>query len=143
VNVLSFVGNLGGDSELRYLASGGAVLNFSVACSSGFGDKKKTAWVRCALFGKQGETLAQYLKKGSKVFVSGEFSLNEYKANDGTQKTSVELNVNAVSLEGSKSDSPAQGQQPAAQSQNAQPRGNQPPQGDNFDADYDSQDIPF
>jgi len=142
MNVLSFVGNLGQDSELKYLPSGAAILNFSVACSSGYGDKKKTTWVRCALFGKQGEALAQYLKKGSKCFVSGEFSLNEYTANDGTKKTSVELNVNSVSLEGGKSDSPAQGQQPA-QSQNAQPRGNQPTQGDNFDAPYDDSNIPF
>ena len=80
MNVLCIVGNLGQDAELKYLPSGAAILNFSVACSSGYGDKKKTTWVRCALFGKQGEALERYLKKGSKVFVSGEFSLNEYKA---------------------------------------------------------------
>lgn len=102
MNVLCIVGNLGQDAELKYLPSGAAILNFSVACSSGYGDKKKTTWVRCALFGKQGEALERYLKKGSKVFVSGEFSLNEYKANDGTQKTSVELNVRDISLEGGK-----------------------------------------
>ena len=102
MNVLSLVGNLGQDSELRYLPSGAAILNFQVACTSGYGDKKKTTWVRCVLFGKQGESLAQYLKKGSKIFVSGEFSLNEYRANDGTQKTSIELNVRDISLEGGK-----------------------------------------
>jgi len=136
MNILSFVGNLGQDSELKYLPSGSAILNFSVACTSGFGDKKKTAWVRCALFGKQGEALAQYLKKGSKVFVSGEFSLNEYQAKDGTQKTSVELNVNAVSLEGSKNDTAKQSQYDAGKPNGYAPSGN-------ATADEYPDDIPF
>ena len=134
MNVLSFVGNLGGDSELKHLPSGLVVLNFSVACSSGYKEKKKTAWVRCALFGKQGEALAQYLKKGSKIFVSGEFSLNEYTANDGTLKTSVELMVNSISLEGSKQEEQQNNPHSTAQQHN-QPQNNGFPN--------DDQDIPF
>jgi len=134
MNVLSLVGNLGQDSALKYLPSGAAILNFSVACSSGYGDKKKNVWVRCALFGKQGESLAQYLKKGTKVFVSGEFSLNEYSTNDGTQKTSVELNVHSVSLES--------GKQETNQAQ-SQPQQNNAPSSANAPVDNFDDNLPF
>ena len=100
-NILSFTGNLARDAEVRYAPSGMAILSFSVANSIGYGDKKQTLWVRVTLFGKRAEgPLKDYLKKGTTVFVSGELSLNEYKANDGTMKTSLELVANVIDLVG-------------------------------------------
>jgi len=141
-NSITFVGTVGRDAEVRFLASGSAVLSVTVANSVGFGDKQKTNWFRVTLFGKRAEgQLQNYLKKGQAVFVSGELSQNEYKANDGTTKTSLEINANILDLVGKKSDSG--GQQQAA----SQPQSNQnsyaPPAGkDNFD-DFDDSDIPF
>lgn|SRR5574343_465680 len=105
-NVFSFVGACGSDAEVRYLPSGNAVLNVRVANNVGYGDKQQTLWVRVAVFGKRAEgNLKNFLVKGQQVFVSGELSLNEYKANDGTMKTSLELMANIIELVGKKGDS--------------------------------------
>lgn len=136
-NVFSFTGTVGRDAEVRYTASGMAVLSVTVANNIGFGDKQQTLWVRVALFGKRAEGgLQNYLKKGQQVFVSGELSQNEYKANDGTMKTSLELNANIIDLIGKRNDnaSPQQAYQPSNPSSS--------PTQDNFSEDYDD-DIPF
>jgi single-strand DNA-binding protein len=145
-NVFSFTGTVGKDAEVRYTPAGLAVLNVRVANNIGFGDKQQTLWVSVVLFGKRAEgQLAMYLKKGQQVFVSGELTQREYKANDGTTRTSLELNANIVDLLGKKSDS-GQGQQayptqaaPTATSAQAPA---QTQSHDNFDAPYDD-DIPF
>ena len=104
-NVFSFTGTVGKDAEVRYTASDMAVLSVSVANNIGFGDKQQTLWIRVALFGKRAEgQLAQYLKKGQQVFVSGELSQSEYKANDGTLRTSLELNANIIDLVGKRNE---------------------------------------
>jgi single-strand DNA-binding protein len=141
-NVLSFTGTVGRDAEVRYLPSGQAVLNVTVANNIGFGDKQQTLWIRCAVWGKRAEgSLHNYLKKGQQVFVSGELSQSEYRAQDGSTKTSLELNANIIELVGKRSESnqsTQQNYQPSAQSPaSAQPAGH-----DNFDAPYDD-DIPF
>jgi single-strand DNA-binding protein len=135
-NVFSFTGTVGRDAEVRYLPSGQAVLNVTVANNIGFGDKQQTLWVRVALWGKRAEgQLQNYLKKGQQVFVSGELTQREYQANDGTTKTSLELNANILDLVGGKREG-GEGQQPTQQrpAQNA-PR-------DNFDDDF-MDDVPF
>ncbi|MEI6747324.1 MAG: single-stranded DNA-binding protein [Methylococcaceae bacterium] len=101
-NVFSCTGSLGRDAELKQVG-GGSVLNFAVANSIGFGDKKTTLWLYCALWGKRAESVAQYLVKGQSVFVSGELSTREYQAKDGTLKTTLALNVSVVDLLGKKS----------------------------------------
>lgn len=154
-NVFSFTGACGSDAEVRYLPSGMAVLNVNVANNVGYGDKRQTMWIRVALFGKPAEgSLKDYLKKGQQVFVSGELTLREYRANDGTMKNSLELNANIVDLVGKRNDAgaPSNYAQPTAQpASNYAPAGNKAPSyapqsqpaTDNFnDAPYDD-DIPF
>lgn len=104
-NVFSFTGALGRDPELKYLPSGDALLSFSVACNTGFGDKRHTMWITCSVFGKRAETLNQYLTKGKHVFVSGELRQREYQGKDGTTKTSLEMNANVVDFIGGKQES--------------------------------------
>ncbi len=107
-NVFSFTGTVGRDAEVRYAPSGVAVLNVTVANNIGFGDKQQTLWIRVVLFGKKAEgKLVEHLKKGQSVFVSGELTQNEYKANDGTTKTSLELNATIIDLLGKKNESAA------------------------------------
>ncbi|SJM89404.1 single-stranded DNA-binding protein [Crenothrix polyspora] len=142
-NVFSFTGTVGKDSEVRYAPTGMAVLNVSVANNVGFGDKQQTLWVNVVLFGKRAEgQLATYLKKGQQVFISGELTQREYKTNDGTTRTSLELVANIIDLVGKKNES-GQGQQTYSAPAPPQYAPAAPAQSrDNFDAPYDD-DIPF
>ena len=134
MNVFTFSGRIGRDAETGSTQGGTAVCNFPVAVESGYGDNKKTTWVRCALWGKRAEGgLPQYLTKGAQVVVSGELSTREYEKNGGGNGFSVEIRVNDLTLVGSKQDSGHQ--QPAQQPQ--QMGGAQ-----DFDNNFD-QDIPF
>ena len=142
-HVFSFTGTCGRDAEVRYLPSGQAVLNVNVANNIGFGDKQQTLWIRVALFGKRAEgSLKDYLKKGQQVFVSGELTQSEYRANDGTTKTALELNANIIDLIGKRSEAsqPQQNYQPSGVREHAPVR--QGASHDNFDVPYDD-DIPF
>jgi single-strand DNA-binding protein len=104
-NVFSFTGTVGRDAEANKLASGQSVLNVTVANNIGFGDREQTLWVRVAVWGKRAEgQLVGYLKKGQQVFVSGELSQREYQANDGTTRTSLELNCNVIDLVGKRNE---------------------------------------
>ena len=150
-NVFSFTGTVGRDCEVRYLPSGQAVLNVTLANNIGFGDKQQTLWIRCAVWGKRAEgQLQNYLKKGQQVFVSGELSQSEYRAQDGSTKTSLELNANIIDLVGKRNESnqsfdSAQGKSfDSAQGRSSQvsPAAQQAVSHDNFDAPYDD-DIPF
>lgn len=106
MNNLNAVGNVGNDAEVRFTKEGTAIASFSFALSSGYGDKKKTTWLRCSIIGKRGETLAPMLTKGTQVAITGEISLNEYVAKDGSNKSSVECLVNNVTLLGKKDAAP-------------------------------------
>lgn len=138
-NVFSFTGTIGRDAEVRYTPSGLAILNVTAANNIGFGDKQKTLWVRVTLFGKRAEgTLKDYLKKGQQVFVSGELTTNEYQANDGTTKFSLDVNANIIDLVGSKRESSAGSPAPKPNpTSSAQAPNNNVPY-DDFD-----DDIPF
>ncbi len=104
-NVFSFTGTIGRDAEVRTTPSGQTVLNVNVANNIGFGDRQQTLWIRVALWGRRAEgTLQNYLKKGQQVFVSGELSQSEYQAQDGTTRTSLELNANIIDLVGKRND---------------------------------------
>ena len=112
LNVCTFTGRLGRDAEQKYLPTGTAVLEFNIAVDTGFGDKKRSFWLKCAMFGDRGTKLAQYLTKGQQVAVSGEFDPRPYQAKDGAEKISLELRISAVELIGGKNDT--QQSQPGA-----------------------------
>jgi len=106
MNLLIISGRLGADAEVRYTQSGTAVASWSMAVDSGFGDKKKTNWFKCALFGKRAEGgLIQYLTKGAQITVTGEVSLNTWEAK-GKTGASLDVVVNQVEL-GPKDSRPA------------------------------------
>jgi single-strand DNA-binding protein len=100
MNSFNCAGNLGRDAEIKTLPSGSQLLEFTIANSVGYADKKQTIWIRCLMYGLRGEKLAQYLTKGTKVWVTGELSIRDYTAKDGTQKYSVELNTRDIELLG-------------------------------------------
>ena len=131
---VTIAGRLTKDAELRQAGSS-QVCSFSVASDTGFGDRKQTHFFNCSLWGRQGEVLAQYLRKGGAVTVVGEFSEREYNG-----KQYKELRAHTVDLQGSKGDNQSQGnyqnnyQQPNNQQPNSQPPQNQfsNPQAQNY-----------
>lgn len=114
MNNLNFTGNIGRDAETRFTTSGDAITSFSAALASGYGDKKVTTWLNCSIFGKRGESLAPYLKKGAQVAITGEFTARQYTSKDGSEKLSLDLRVNDVTLIGGKSQGEQQEQRPSA-----------------------------
>lgn len=104
MNSWNFTGNLGNDCEQRYTQSGDSVFSFSVGVKSGFGDKATTTWAKCAMFGKRGESVAPYLKKGALVGISGEVNNREYQDKEGQKRYSLDVRVNDLTLLGGKSD---------------------------------------
>ena len=98
INSWTFSGNVGADAELRSTNSGEKVLSFRVASSSGFGERKKTNWVDCSFWGKRAESVSSYIRKGAKVTVIGELSLEEFQKRDGTPGTKLAVRVSEIDL---------------------------------------------
>ena len=78
MKIMTTTGRLGKDSVLRRTNNGDPVLGFSVAVDNGYGQNKTTMWFDCSLWGKRGESLSQYLLKGTKVTAVGEFDMREH-----------------------------------------------------------------
>lgn len=111
MNVFTCSGNLGGDCRTNTVG-GSDVCNFSVAVTSGYGEKKQTHWVDCAYWGAGGKAVSPYLKKGQQVVVSGELSLI---AASGQYPAKLGLRVSSLTLAGGKrEESAAPDPRPAA-----------------------------
>jgi single-strand DNA-binding protein len=133
MNVFNFTGNLGRDCETRFTPNGDAVTNFSVGVTSGYGKNEATTWVNCNLWGKRGESVAPYLKKGTQVAISGELTNRQYVDKEGNEKYSLEVRVNDLTLVGGKQ----------ANSEARQPAQSQPESNLHNDFDEDESSIPF
>lgn len=136
MNTGQFAGHLGRDGELRSTPSGQSVVNFSVAVAVGFGDKERTLWVSCALWGERAEKLAPYLTKGKAVSVAGDVDIKTYETRDGKHGAELTLNVQRVTLQGGKDD--RQRTAPASGGSKPAETTGQPAQREEFD-----DDIPF
>jgi single-strand DNA-binding protein len=139
MNSWNFTGNLGNDCEQRYTQSGDSVVSFSVGVKSGFGDKATTTWAKCAIFGKRGESVAPYLKKGTLVGISGEVNNREYQDKEGQKRYSLDVRVNDLTLLGGKSDR-SESNAPSQPADKPQQRNAQGAQGGAFE---DDDQIPF
>lgn len=100
VNKVILVGNLGQDPEMRYMPSGGAVANITLATSESWRDKatgemkEQTEWHRVVLFGKLAEVAGEYLRKGSQVYIEGQLKTRKWTDQQGVDKYSTEVVVN-------------------------------------------------
>jgi len=139
MNSITISGQLGRDAEQRYLPNGDAVLSFSVADSQG--KDKATIWWNCSIFGKRGESLSQYLTKGQSVTVVGNVFQREYTDKDGNKRTSIDVRVNDVALQGGKREANNDAPRQAPSHDAAKARQLPPRPASGFD-DMDS-DIPF
>ncbi len=105
LNKCMIIGNLGRDPEMRYTPSGQAVTQFSVATNRNFRDpqgewQSETEWFRVVVWGDQGERVAEYLRKGHKVYVEGRIQTRQWEDQSGNKRYTTELIANrATSLE--------------------------------------------
>jgi single-strand DNA-binding protein len=119
------IGNLTRDIELKYLPSGSAIANSAIATSHKYKtqtgeQKEEVCFLDFSVFGKQGEVLNQYVRKGSKVMLEGRLILEQWQAADGSKRSRHTLRVEQFKFLDSKSDSmgaPAGGYQAPAQQQ--------------------------
>lgn len=100
MNVLNAIVRLSKDAETRFLADGTPVAQLNMALQSGYGDKAVTTWLTGNLFGTRAEKLAPMLKKGQQIGISGELTNRKYVAKDGTEKYSLEVRINDLTLLG-------------------------------------------
>lgn len=106
VNKVILVGNLGADPETRYMPSGGAVTNLRVATADSWKDKQtgerqeRTEWHRVVLFNRLAEVAAEYLRKGSQVYLEGRIQTRKWQGQDGQDKYSTEIVANEMQMLG-------------------------------------------
>ncbi len=109
INKAIIVGNLGKDPETRYMPSGDAVTNITVATTDKYKDKatgeqkELTEWHRISMFGKLAEIAGQYLKKGSQVYIEGKIQTRKWQDKDGQDRYTTEIKADTMQMLGSRS----------------------------------------
>lgn len=113
VNRVTVVGNLGNDPEVKYMPSGGAVTNISVATSESWKDKQtgeqkeKVEWHRIVFFNKLAEIAGEYLKKGSQVYVEGSLRTRKWQDQSGQDRYTTEIVGSEMQMLGGRAEHPA------------------------------------
>src|ERR671938_72255 len=105
VNKVILVGNLGRDAELRYTPGGAAIATLNMATTEVWNDKagqrqEKTEWHRIVLWGKQAESLQEYLTKGKQIYVEGRLQTRQWDDKDGNKRYTTEIKADRITLLG-------------------------------------------
>jgi single-strand DNA-binding protein len=106
VNKVILIGNLGDDPETRYTAGGAAVTNIRLATTESWKDREsgerqeRTEWHRVVFFGRLAEIAAEYLKKGSQVYVEGSIRTNKWQDKEGKDRYTTEIVANEMQMLG-------------------------------------------
>jgi len=130
-NSCNIIGHVGTDAEVRDAGST-QVVSFSVAVSPWNKDRGETQWFRCSWFGDRAVKVANYIRKGDAIDVTGEVTLREYERRDGSSGASLELRVSDVTLLGRRDREEA-----------PPPRRAAPPPQPDTGGDIPDEDIPF
>ncbi len=106
INKVIIVGNVGGDPETRYMPSGSAVTNLTVATNESWKDKQtgekkeRTEWHRVAMFNRLAEIAAEYLRKGSQVYIEGKLRTRKWQDKDGQDRYTTEIIADEMQMLG-------------------------------------------
>ncbi len=144
VNKVHLIGNLGRDPEVRYMPSGSAICNVTIATSRKWKDKQsgdmqeETEWHKVSLFDRLAEVAGEYCKKGKPVYIEGRLKTRKYTDKDGVEKYSTEIVATEMQLLGDR-ESGERAPRPAPARPAAAPRAPAPSTG--FDGADD--DIPW
>ncbi len=152
LNKVLLIGNLGKDPELRYTPDGLAILRFSIATTEYFNDKsgskqERTTWHNIVVFGKMGQSIANYLNKGKQVFIEGKINNRSYDDKEGNKKYITEIVATNIVLLGAKGGAGSGAE--TAEEGGAAGGNNYAHQGGNAESGYggagsqDDDDIPF
>jgi len=156
VNKVILIGNLGNDPDMRYLPSGDAVANLSIATTDKYKDKngemqEATEWHRVSFFGKTAEICGQYLKKGSSVYVEGSIRTRKWQDKEGNDRYTTEIRGDRMQMLGGRGgmsggtadmdSAPRSSSSSASRPSSSAPARSTAPAGSNFDDLED--DIPF
>jgi len=143
INKVILVGNLGADPETRYMPSGSAVTNLSVATSESWKDKQtgeqkdRTEWHKVAMFNRLAEIAAEYLRKGSQVYIEGKIRTRKWQDRDGNDRWTTEIIADEMQMLGGRGG--GGGSAPMSSGKDSGPPSAPPQAGpDDFD-----DDIPF
>ena len=144
INKVILVGNLGGDPETRYMPSGSAVTNITVATNESWKDKQtgeqkdRTEWHKVAMFNRLAEIAAEYLRKGSQVYIEGKLRTRKWQDKSGQDRWTTEVIADEMQMLGGRGGSGG-GSAPMSSSSDSAPSSAPPKPGpDDFD-----DDIPF
>ena len=146
VNKVIVVGNLGQDPDTRYMPSGDAVTNISIATSESWKDKQsgeqkeRTEWHKVAMFGRLAEIAAEYLRKGSQVYIEGKLRTRKWQDKDGKDRWTTEIIADDMQMLGSRSGSGAPASNDSSRSNDPAGSNSPPPAGSEAPLD---DDIPF
>jgi single-strand DNA-binding protein len=108
INKVILVGNLGKDPETRYMPSGSAVTNLTLATSEAWKDKQsgeqqeRTEWHKVAMFGRLAEIAAEYLRKGSQVYIEGKLRTRKWQDKEGKDRWTTEIVADEMQMLGGK-----------------------------------------
>ena len=106
INKVILIGNLGADPETKYMPSGSAMTNLSVATTEAWNDKQtgekveKTEWHRVVLFDRLAEVAAEYLKKGSQVYIEGKLQTRKWQDKEGNDRYMTEVRAREMQMLG-------------------------------------------
>lgn len=139
INKVILVGNVGGDPETKYMPSGGAVTNLSIATSESWKDKQtgqpqeRTEWHRVVFFNRLAEIASEYVRKGSKLYVEGSLRTRQWEQ-DGVKRYSTEIVASQMQMldsrqGGAQAGGPQGGQNAPQGAGQQQSYNQQPPQG--------------
>jgi single-strand DNA-binding protein len=108
VNKVILIGRLGKDPETRYMTSGEAVTNATLATSENWKDKsgekqEKTEWHNLVFYRRLAEIAGEYLKKGSQIYVEGKLQTRKWQTKEGQDRYTTEIVVNEMTMLGGKS----------------------------------------
>ena len=145
INKVILIGNLGADPDVRYTAGGAAVSNVNLATTESWRDKEsgeqqeKTEWHRVVFFGRLAEIVAEYLKKGSQVYVEGRLQTRKWQDKEGNDRYTTEIVANEMQMLGGRSgggdySNSSRSQPKAAQKTDSAPQA---------EGDFVDDDIPF
>ena len=146
VNRVTLIGNLGNDPEVKYTQGGMAVCTLSLATTSVRKDKdgntqERTEWHRCKAFGKTGEIIAEYAKKGSQLYIEGSIRYDKFTGSDGVEKYFTDIIVDQFQFLGGGGESSRGG---ASRSTRERPaKATDAPPGGEFGDDFADDDIQF
>jgi len=153
INKVILIGNLGKDPETRSFPSGGSVTNVTVATSENWKDKdgnqqERTEWHNVVFHNRLAEIVAQYLRKGSKVYVEGSLRTRKWQDKEGKDRYTTEIHATEMQMLDGKSSGgggSSASEEPSVPRGNATNRGNLKPAEAPAPADpgFEDDDIPF